>query len=100
MHSSECCHYVFGMEDPCDITFQMALLCELYPSPSPKSNLLPVVAQDTFISLILVTSKRGSAEAESLTSTPRSSIVTQIEGSPPSAKAGAVVTSSRRSKRR
>ncbi|XP_060073203.1 ras-specific guanine nucleotide-releasing factor 2-like [Ylistrum balloti] len=51
--------------------------------------------------LLYIVAKRGSTEVESIGSiTPRSSIVTQIEGSPPSAKAGAVVTSSRRSKRR
>ena len=65
------------------------------------------------INYILVTGKRGSAEAESIgsvystprssiisASTPRSSIISQIEGSPPQAKSGAVVTSSRRSQRR
>ncbi|KAK3096923.1 hypothetical protein FSP39_004801 [Pinctada imbricata] len=64
------------------------------PSMSSPNIMTPHKIRPAF------TSKRGSAEAESLTSTPRSSIVTQIEGSPPSAKAGAVVTSSRRSKRR
>ena len=41
-----------------------------------------------------------STEAESVTSTPRSSFATHVEGSPPPAKVGTVVTSSRQSKRR
>ena len=48
------------------------------------------------------TGKRGSNISEdtmSLTSTPRSSFAS-AEGSPPAAKAGTVVTSSRASKRR
>ncbi|XP_061172412.1 ras-specific guanine nucleotide-releasing factor 2-like isoform X4 [Saccostrea echinata] len=44
---------------------------------------------------------RGSLEAESLITNTRScSLVSQIEGSPPSAKAGVVVSSHRKSKRR
>ncbi|XP_052831997.1 ras-specific guanine nucleotide-releasing factor 2 isoform X2 [Octopus bimaculoides] len=46
----------------------------------------------------IFSSKRGSAEAESI-STPRSSFA-QADGSPPQARAGTVVTSSRQSKRR
>lgn len=46
----------------------------------------------------IFSSKRGSAEAESISS-PRSSFA-QADGSPPQARAGTVVTSSRQSKRR
>ena len=45
--------------------------------------------------------KRGSADSEvSSAFSPRSSLATTAEGSPPTAKAGTVVTSSRASKRR
>ena len=50
----------------------------------------------------MFTGKRGSAESDTSYSSmfsPRSSLAT-VEGSPPSAKAGTVVTSSRASKRR
>ncbi|KAJ8303945.1 hypothetical protein KUTeg_017528 [Tegillarca granosa] len=80
------------------------------PSASPKMRRAPSPISYSISSPNMLTpqtkmkpfsGKRGSVEAESIGSvTPRSSIVTHIEGSPPSAKAGTVVTSSRRSKRR
>ncbi|XP_033749223.1 ras-specific guanine nucleotide-releasing factor 1-like [Pecten maximus] len=75
-------------------------------SPKPRRAPSPISASMSSPNILMPhikirPAKRGSTEVESIGSiTPRSSIVTQIEGSPPSAKAGAVVTSSRRSKRR
>lgn len=64
-----------------------------------KSNL-----SDIHGSLDLLTGKRGSAESDITASSnfsPRGSFaVAASEGSPPAAKAGTVVTSSRASKRR
>ncbi|OWF45269.1 Ras-specific guanine nucleotide-releasing factor 1 [Mizuhopecten yessoensis] len=75
-------------------------------SPKPRRAPSPISASMSSPNILMPhikirPTKRGSTEVESIGSiTPRSSIVTLIEGSPPPAKAGAVVTSSRRSKRR
>ncbi|XP_041368300.1 ras-specific guanine nucleotide-releasing factor 2-like isoform X2 [Gigantopelta aegis] len=79
------------------------------PTSSPKLRRAPSPISYSYSSPNMVTPQikirpflgtRGSAEAESISmSTPRSSFA-QIEGSPPRAKAGTVVTSSRASKRR
>ncbi|KAL3866712.1 hypothetical protein ACJMK2_043993, partial [Sinanodonta woodiana] len=87
-------------------------------STSPKLRRAPSPIMYSYSSPNIVTQqiksrpfsgKRGSIEAESIgtvtprssfTITPRSSFATQYEGSPDKARAGAVVTSSRASKRR
>ncbi|XP_056022520.1 ras-specific guanine nucleotide-releasing factor 2-like isoform X4 [Ostrea edulis] len=65
------------------------------PSMSSPNIMTPHKIKQPFLGT------RGSLEAESLiTNTRSSSLVSQIEGSPPSAKAGVVVSSHRKSKRR
>lgn len=65
------------------------------PSMSSPNIMTPHKIKQPFLGT------RGSLEAESLITNTRScSLVSQIEGSPPSAKAGVVVSSHRKSKRR